>query len=284
MVKKITIDSSAYMDCDMIVVDRYNSLLVYCSTVASDSLLRNVAKSLKKKCNVYVQNYVHCTTSGEYDTMKEKAPNSDFSHMVIKKKDVIEKVNNTETYTFYIMYRNEEELRDVLYDKIYANAPVPIQKEWMAPIIEVFRRERMLSELTHYFMGEERPFTVCRVKISKEYLLTVVQNLLASKTISIDGLEESSDTMKECSGLDAYLNMFGDILANKIQEAFVPKFIPGVNEYTEYVNNYDDACHYGGIEIYEAQKAVIQSTVNNMNKNNSTFIIGEMGIGSLQIA
>ena len=51
------------------------------------------------------------------------------------------------------------------------------------------------------------------------------------------------------------------------------------DEAMEYVNNYDDSCHYGGIEIYEAQKAVIQSAVKNMDKNKTTLVIGEMGVG-----
>ena len=73
---------------------------------------------------------------------------------------------------------------------------------------------------------------------------------------------------------------FGDILAQKIQQNFVPKFIPGEQEYSETVNDYDDSCYEAGLELFDAQKSVIQACVNNFKKSDITFIIGECGSGS----
>ena len=85
--------------------------------------------------------------------------------------------------------------------------------------------------------------------------------------------------MEITEGLDSYLNLFGDILASKIQQSFIPKFIPGEDDFSEYVNNYDDSCFHNDIELYKAQKNAIQACVNNLQKSNVAFVIAEMGTG-----
>ena len=51
---------------------------------------------------------------------------------------------------------------------------------------------------------------------------------------------------------------------------------------TQYVNNFDDYCYANGVELYSAQKSTVQASVNNLNINDSTLIVGEMGIGIIQ--
>lgn len=281
--KKISIDGSIYMHYNMTVVDGSNSELVYTSIVANDTLLKNIGKLInRKKVSASLQGHGYCNTVGPYQVEKEKQPNDDYAHMIIKKKDKIEKNQDgtNENYTFYIMYRNHEELKSILFDKIYANTSVPVEEVWMDYIYDSLDDSSMVRNLRlfHHYESHEIPFNMCKIFFSRNYLINTIRNGLREMIITIDGSVRTSETMNECTGLDQYLNVFGDILANKIQESFVPKYTPG-NPYDDYVNNYDDSCYYGGIQLYEAQKAVIQSAVRNMDKNKSTFVIGEMGTG-----
>lgn len=276
---RITIDNSAFMHYDAVAIDRQASEFVFGSIVAADTLLKNISKALKKRVNCYVESRCHATIQGQFDIEKERQNGSDFSHMTIKKKDVVDRTETNELYTFYIFYRNGDELEEILYDKIYGNTSVPILKAWVPYILENLRSLSCVRRVEVYHCYEEAPFHCLKFSMSRSGLLDIVQNGLRNGRLSISENNEVSEIMTEVTGLDMYLNVFGDILAEKIQGAFVPKFNPHQDTYTDYVNNYDDACHYGGIEIYEAQKAVIQAVVNNMNKNKTTIVVGEMGVG-----
>lgn len=276
---RMTINDSAYMHYDVVVVDRSASDFVFGSLVASDNLLKAVAKDIKKKVNCYVQYKCHAVIHGKFDVEKVKQPNGDFAHMIIKKQDVIDKMEDNELYTFYILARSTEEFEEVLFNKLYENTAVPVLREWMPYVMSNLQRYNNMTVLEVYHSYEEIPFTARKVSVTRKGLLSIIQDGLRIGAINIDNQTEASETMNEINGLDMYLNVFGDVLATKIQEAFVPKFDPRTDEYSEYVNNYDDSCHYAGIEIYEAQKAVIQSVVNNLDKNKTTIVCGEMGVG-----
>ena len=286
---RLRIDNSNYIHYEVAIVDRGASDLIFTSMVGSDVLLKNIGKMIKKKANCYLESQCHCTIQGKFNIEREKQSNSDFSHMVLRKEDIIEKNNDTdeEFYIFYNVYRSPEELKDILYDKLYNNTSVPILESWMDFIINNFEVSGQMSDLRVFSANADIGISASKVIITKSALLSLVQNGLRSKLIQIENIEVPSNTMNEVNGLDMYLNVYGDLLANKIQEAFVPKFDPqdsNNNKYTEYVNNYDDSCHYNGIEIYEAQKAVIQAAVNNLEKNKTTFVIGEMGVGRVRFA
>lgn len=281
--ERISINESNFMHYDVAIVDRGCFELVFASMVAPDGLTKTIAKDIKKKANCYIQGKVHTTIRGKYAIEKEKNANSDYSHMIIKKEDVIDKIDNGDFYTFYIFHRNTEELENIVFDKLYAHTSVPIMREWMPYILECFAESRSIKNLTVYHGYEEQPFNCAKLAISQQSLLHCVQDGLQKGHININNITHVSDVMKEVNGLDMYLNTFGELLAEKIQKAFVPKFIPGEHKYDEYVNNYDDSCHYAGIEIYEAQKAVIQAAVNNLNKNRTTIVVGEMGCGKTNI-
>lgn len=276
---KLTIDNSNFVHYDSAVVDRSSGEFIFASIVGTDGLLKNIAKSIKKKVNCYIEGRCHCVLQNKFDIEKEKQSGSDFAHMIIKKQDVIDKVEDNELYTFYIFHKNDDELKAITYDKLYASTSIPIINEWMDYIIEEFKKQRLIRQMNIYHNYEEDPFQCTKVTLSKLGLLNIVQAGLREGIINIDNKNEVSEIMTEVNGLDMYLNVFGDTLAEKIQRAFKPKFNPHEDEYTEYVNNYDDSCFYGGINIYEAQKTVIQSVVNNMNKNKTTIVVGEMGVG-----
>ena len=102
------------------------------------------------------------------------------------------------------------------------------------------------------------------------------------KEAKVTDITYPQDLMDSVNGLDSYLNIFGEILAERIQQSFTPKFDPNKDEYDTWVNYYDDSCYHAGIELYNAQKACIQSSVNNLKVNKATFVIAEMSANHLQ--
>ena len=68
-------------------------------------------------------------------------------------------------------------------------------------------------------------------------------------------------------------------MCEKIKNTFKPKFNPFEDEYEKYVNYYDDSCYHGDINLYEAQRSVIQAAANNLKTSNFTLISGECGSG-----
>lgn len=285
--KRLSIGNSPFLYYDNIIIDEYSGQLIFASLLSTDALLKSVQAEVNRINSVYVETlrkYVS-TQGAKYDTEKRKQSNSDFSHLICCKKDEIEFLNNdNEILTAYIYSRpGIDTIEDRVYDKLYKHTAIPIIKEWMPYLVAQLVQYRYLRPLTVESIHGEKPFLAFRLQISKEQLQAIVQGGLRTQAININGSNAVSPLMSSIEGLDSYLNVFGDILAYRIQESFKPKFVPNEDEYDEWVDNYDDSCYHAGVEIYAAQKAVIQSCVNQLNEKNVAFVIGEMGIGKTLI-
>lgn len=283
--KKLTLGKLRAVYYDTIVIDQYEGNVVFGSLVDSDKELKQYQFEINKRNNFYIQDLRrYYSNNGKYEIEKRKQSNSDFAHMIFNLKDTVETVNDdNELLTAYIYLQPSDSINQKVYDKLYDNTSIPLLEEWMDFLIGEFRSFGFLKELTvDSIEDEDKALRCLKLKISNTQLLEIVQAGIRGNSIAIkNNSTEDSELMKYIEGLDGYLNVFGETLAERIQNSFTPKFIPGKDEYDEYTNNYDDSCFHNGIELYQAQKAVIQSAVNNLKKNNVTFVIGEMGCGSI---
>lgn len=283
--KKLSIGKNQSIFYDTIVVDSRAGCFVFGSFVENDKVLKINQLEINRKSSIYVQSfYNYYSSKGKYDCERKKASNSDFGHLVVNKRDNVEYFNDDEILECYIYvknYENKTEFFNKLFDKLYANTAIPLLEKWIPYISGELFANNYLNELTIDTIYNKNPFECYKLAVSKKQLLEIVQQGIKNKLIFIDESYENSDLMNFIDGLDSYLNVFGEIFAEKIQKSFHPKFDPNKDEYTEWVNNYDDSCYHNGIELYKAQKATIQASVNNLEKNNVTFLIGEMGVGSL---
>lgn len=278
--KKLSIAKNSSIFYDTIVLDRKTGKFIFGSFVENDKLLKANQLDINRKSSIYVQTFrSYYSTDGKYDTEKKKSSNSDFGHLVINKRDNIEYVNDDEILECFIYIKDNNEICNKLFDKLYSNTSIPLLERWMPYISERLFADNRLMELTVDTIYEKKPFECLKLMVSKKQLLDIVQTGIKEKHIFINESYENSDLMNFTDGLDSYLNIFGEIFAEKIQKSFHPKFNPKTDEYTDWVNYYDDSCFHNGIELYGAQKATIQASVNNLNKNNVTFLIGEMGVG-----
>ena len=57
-------------------------------------------------------------------------------------------------------------------------------------------------------------------------------------------------------------------------------FNPDIDTYSEELNELSDYIDYiGGLNLYDAQRGVIETTYRTLKKQKSIFIIGSMGTG-----
>lgn len=293
--RKVNVGNGPYANANMVCYDGANSQIVFMSLISYDSTIKQIKKEINKRNSVYVQQMgTFRTDPKSYEVITHKDPETEYVHAIIYKKDEIKDAGGKEYLNAYIFVEdNDFNLADyttivdrklpdkflkAVYDKIYAHTPVPIIEEWMDYIAKALINNNSIREL-RVFKPDDVNFKVFKMSFRFDTLYQIVSNGLANRSISINETYEVSEEMNGVTGLDSYLNTFTGILADKIQRSFTPKFTPGVDEYSEKLNIIDDYTMYKGIKMYEAQKAVIQAASNNLDKNNTTFIIGEMGVG-----
>ena len=285
-------NSSVYSDT--VIADlNGNNTLMFASMVLTDTMSKDVNRVFSKTASIYmeaIRKYLN-NAGQKYDIIKKKIHNSNYNHVIISRRDVVERINDrNDLYDFVIYAKNlgiEIEKRqdnlelvyDALYDKLYDLTSVPLLREWMPKLAEKLSDNNFMRPLHCETVHKPAKMRAYRIIVSKEQLTSLVTDMVKRAEVNINGSNEKSDIIDCVEGLDSYLNIFGDILADRIQNSFVPKYNPESNEFSQYVNNYDDSCYHNGIELYKAQKATIQAAVNNLNENDVTFVIGEMGCG-----
>lgn len=282
--KRMSIGNNPMVYYDTVVYD-YNNRICFLSIIDKHDDLKKLKKELRKKNNIYlVEDRRYVASDGENnDYLMKKQAKSDFAQLIVYKKDNNEDKDN-KTISIYLYKKDTEELKNLLYDKLYKYSSIPILEEWGEYLCEKLTKAGFLYQLDISTIYDIAPFEPYRLIIQENALLQIIQNGLRNKEISINNCSKTSDLMDSVNGLDSYLNIFGEILAGKIQQSFTPKFDPNKDEYDTWVNYYDDSCYHAGIELYNAQKACIQSSVNNLKVNKATFVIAEMGSGSYNVS
>ncbi len=193
-----------------------------------------------------------------------------------------------------------EDLIDTVYGKLYKNTPTPILRDWVPYIIRKAAKNYHFFPMKFYRDNdnvdkknkESNSNTNSKVMIGYVFnvkikdLTSWISNGLKDGSIVIDknASREASEPMKAIEGLDGYLNTYSEVLANRIQNSFTPRFTPGVDEYSQTLKDFIDYAHYSRkIDLYPAQKDVIQSVANCWDHQRSAFVIGECGSGKTAI-
>ena len=198
-------------------------------------------------------------------------------------KDKIEYMEDgSEQIHIFIYSNNEEELKNKLFAKISKYSSVPILPEWKEYLLTKLQQNNKVRALYKFTSIQDDTSQCHRVFVNKEDIKNIVKEGLKTKAINIKGNNNASPILSNIHGLNDYLNCFGETLAEKIQTAFKPKFTPGEDEYDTYTNFVDDFMyHEANIELFEAQKSVIQATVNNLKVNDATFEFCKISLSNL---
>ncbi len=281
--KRISIGNTTSLMADTIVIDRAQSELIYGSVIGYATAMQISLKELKTpNLNCYIPNAGNYRTGRTgYSIESKRDASSDYTHTIFYAKDkVTYREDGTEQIEIYIYCNNEEELREKLYAKVAKYSSVPVLEEWKDYLLTQLKNNGKIRELYVFHKYEEAPFKAYRAFFNKNDVKNIVKSGLSAGEIKIMGNNNPSPVLDTITGLNDYLANFGEILAEKIQTSFKPKFVPGEDSYDEFTNFVDDFMyHEADIELFEAQKSVIQAVVNNLKKNDATFVIAEMGSG-----
>ena len=280
---RISVGTLNTMYTDLIFVDRATNELIFGSVISYSTIMNMSFKELQTKgLHCYIPGLgTHRTVRNGYDYEMKKDGISDYAHGIFYAKDKVEYMEDGSEHIHVFIYSNsDEELCDKLFDKVSKYSSIPVLKEWKAYILDKLSRNNKVRRMYKFTTIEDDTSRCHRAIFNKEDIKEIVKEGLKTKAINIAGNNNPSPILSNITGLNDYLNCFGEILAEKIQTSFKPKFIPGEDSYDTYTNFVDDFMyHEANIELFEAQKSIVQSVVNNLKVNDSTFVIAEMGSG-----
>ena len=268
-----------------VAYDRYTNDLLFVSVVGYKSMIDEIIRLFNNPNEAF---NIRCKGSSmykrkgaRYTIESSKNSNSDIVNAVICLKDYYKVQNHGEEWTMYFYLDKEEDtdsrIKELLLDKLVKYSSVPVLPEWIDYLY--VSMEDDFVQCYHLCLEGTREVYCCRLHGNQDYVKRLITEGLSNGSININGSNEPSVLLDESSGLNDYLSLFGSMLANKIQQKFKPKFVPGEDSYSNYLLTIDDYIHCKGVELYTAQMAVIQANANNFNVNKHGFIVGEMGSG-----
>lgn len=276
---------------DTVVIDRRYNDLIMTSLLGYNNIINLSSKELNESsvCHVYCSSLgTYRSLHSGYETYTKNNNDSDNVHCLLYAKDAINQTETGEEFTSFIFCNSTieddaethlNELYDKVYDKLIKYSSIPILKEWTSYIITKLNERLDLRELSVYTSNPNMRLSAYLLRGTKISIRKIIQEGLRNNSININGNNLPSEMIDESIGLNQYLSLFGETLAEKIQKGFRPKFIPGEDTYDTYVDNSDDFMYLSGKSMYEGQKSTIQAAVNNLKVNNSTFVLAEMGAG-----
>lgn len=270
--------------------DRHREGFIMASIFGFKTEIKTAQKELKKKSRIHMNYSSYEVDPKSIVVETATVPESDYSHMIVYRKDVIEEWNtgpHLTFFTFQILDQSEpwdfydkvfpQSFKDIMYDKLYNLSPAPILKEWTDYLISYFIDSGYTQEATTMLSDNNKRFRVTVTNISLDNLIFRIRDGLSHGLISLPG--ETSEFMSEIKGIDAYLHNFTDTLTKKIQESFRPLFIPQQDIYSEDLKIIADYMKWSdGISLYPAQKDIAQAVSNALDTKKCCFIVGEMGV------
>lgn len=269
------------VNSDFVAVNYHSKSIVALSIADYPSKIDLIEKEMKKDLSCYIKGKGTYRLSNKERNIIKKKTSLDLVHLMNIKKDTISEHGSSTFYNFAIFFNNQKELEDSLYAKIYNNTAIPVLREWMSYLYQECKKSRYAENLEIYDQknGDKSTLQGVEVSLTESQLARIISDGIKNNSIFIKENATTSDAIKEISGLDTYLANYAEILADKIKESFKPKFNPSTDQYEEKLIEFDDYCYDDDLELFEAQKSVIQAAVNNLNTSKFSLVIGEMGCG-----
>lgn len=174
-----------------------------------------------------------------------------------------------------------EEAHKVFMDTIYDKTNIPMAREWSEFLFDSLLEEENIVELCKTTMSSlNNTDTFYLYRVDSE-IIGLIESGIKSGFLRLGDNDIITDEFREMEGLDDYLELFSEDIASEIEKSFTPKFVPGEDEYSPKLLEFDKYAYDKGINLFEEQKNVIQAVSNNLDHSNTTFLIGEMGTGRL---
>ena len=131
----------------------------------------------------------------------------------------------------------------------------------------------------------EVPNIYC-IDVPKITLENYITSGLGIGAISIPNVYEADQARRaSICGLDSYMEHYSTALAQRVQSAFVPKYVPLQEDYSDIVKGYAAFTKMkSNVSMYNAQKAIVQGLANHFGYEKNSILVGEMGIGKTLLA
>lgn len=295
-----TYGAKAY--CDMTIID--NGQLVFASVIGADNTLKSFQRAVGQGQGCHIGNNMYNMPEGFYTTEKHKDQKSGLSHLLVYRKAIDMPVKNDsvqEKAYFFVNHTKEDFLLDGyvytkgydkeipsaleenIYELIKNYTTVPVIKDWAPYLAQRALRQYLVSALRVDKSGDavekHKDLHVYKFNFQAEWASQVISQGLQDGDININGRNDVSTEASEIRGLDSYLQNYSSQLADKIKKNFKAKFDSSVDQYDDKLNHFERISQSKKLNLYPAQKAVIQSVSNNMKQNDVSIIVGEPASG-----
>lgn len=179
----------------------------------------------------------------------------------------------------------KQKVLDVAFNKFYNLCPVPIKKEWTDFLLKKLRNRYCVKAFSGMDIRKDKRMFGWNISAKVNTIIEILSTGIKEDEISVCATKEVSNTIKEITGLDSYLNSYKEVLAEKIKDNFVPMFNPEIDTYSKELTEVADYVDYiGNINLYDAQRGVIETVSRTLKKQKSVFIVASMGSGKTLMA
>ena len=277
---------------DIVVIDDYTDNLImlryggYSESVKAMADAIWAGGSIEVKHSSYYNTY-YCMTK-EY--IKEIKKERYYSECIIRRKDAEDKAEEEDEENnerieikrayIYIKDGNIEKL----FEEIDKRTSIPLLSEYANYLIEKMKENDLLYELKVYTRQEEIQ-AYCMIR-NDEQIGEIIENGIKKGAIKIPGgKEEHKGKFEEVKGVTDYLKKYAMQIAEKIKVSFKPLFDPSKEKFNPDIENIDKYLEKTkGINLYSAQKAVIESVSRKLENGKICWIISECGSGKTKMA
>lgn len=285
--------------------ESYYEGFIMMSAFGYSTAVKTAARDIKKKSRIKMNYSVFDCAPKSLEVSVSHVPESEYSHIVIWKKDTTYVENNDECLKLFVFVKKKTEdqkiwdnlrfitdlsqypkdLVDAVYDKLYANCPFPVLKEWTPYIINYLISNHYLRQATTKYSDGVPDMFCCVIDISIATFISHLEFALSVADITIGNNGKTSDFMATVEGIDAYLLEYSEVLTKKIQNSFRPMYIPQQDPVTEDLDiMYDYIKCNDKISLYPAQTAVAQAITNAFNSGKKAcFVTADCGAGKTVI-
>lgn len=282
------------LTANLIIHSRGARGVVYASLFGYEGVMNSNLAAAKNKTGINIKRYRTYNFNGkDYNFYTSKIPDSDYVHTVIMKKDLEFVEDNVPWIALHFIENSEdyneetgkftEKVYDRIFDKLNQYCQVPIIRPWVPHIVDslvtlgyVHTNNVYSTDVT----SENHHVISFSIVTPVNVIANIISAGLRDNKITINGNSTVPREMANITGIDSYLSTYSDILTDKIQKAFVPRFTPGEDKYDKVLDNFCDYTAYNAhMKLFPAQKSVIQAVSNALDEQKSAFIIGEMSSG-----
>lgn len=283
--------------------ETYYEGFIMMSAFGYTNAVKDAARSIKKKSRIRMDYVVYDCAAKTLDVSVSHVPESEYSHIVIWKKDTIYSENGEDNLKLFIFVKKTDSgvwdnLRFItdtsqyppsfvtaVYDKLYANCPFPILKEWVPFLIRYLISNNYMRQVSTKNSNGVDEIVCFVIDISIANFIDRLKFALEVGSLTIGNNGKTSEFMSSVEGIDAYLLEYSKVLTKKIQTNFRPVYVPQQDPISEDLAiMYDYIKCNDKISLYPAQTAVAQAVTNAFNNGKKCcFITADCGSGKTTI-